>query len=75
MEENKKDLPIEQDRHIGGCDLQKKETAFMHEELFCDSCNIIEQSQAAVCRSVNEILVKRNWLLGKYDTVRYGKEI
>ncbi len=65
MEENKKDLPVEQDRPIGSRDLQKEEMALMHEELFCDSCKIIEQSQASAYRSVNEILVKRNWLLGK----------
>lgn len=65
MEENKKDLFMEQDIHIGGRNLQKRKTAFMHGELFRDSCNIIEQSQASAYRSVNEILVKRNWLLGK----------
>ena len=65
MEKNKKDLPVEQDRPIRGRNLQKEERAFRHEELFCDSCNIIEQSQVYAYRSVNEILVKRNWLLGK----------
>lgn len=50
---------------ISDRDLQKEDTAFMHGDLFCDSCNIIEQSQVSAYRSVNEILVKRNWLLGK----------
>lgn len=33
-------------------------------ELFNDSCLIIDQAQANAYRSVNEILIKRNWLLG-----------
>jgi hypothetical protein len=44
---------------------QKEEMNFLHKELFSDSCTIIEQSQRYAYRSVNEILVKRNWLLGR----------
>lgn len=65
MEGNKKYMLMGQDPRIGGRDSQKGETAFMHGDLFSDSCDIIEQSQASAYRSVNEILVKRNWLLGK----------
>ena len=32
--------------------------------LFQDACTIIEQAQAAAYRQVNEMLIKRNWLLG-----------
>lgn len=43
---------------------QNNGMAFLYGELFCDSCTIIEQSQESAYRSVNETLVKRNWLLG-----------
>ena len=33
-------------------------------QLFLDSCSIIEQAQSAAYRTVNETLIKRNWLLG-----------
>lgn len=83
MEENKKDLLTGQDGHIVGSNLQKGETTFIHRELFSDTCNIIEQSQASAYRSVNEILVKRNWLLGKRiqqevlkeQRAEYGEEV
>ncbi len=42
----------------------KLDITFLHGELFKDSCYIIEQSKASAYRSVNEALVKRNWLLG-----------
>ena len=32
--------------------------------LYYDACTIIEQAQVAAYRSVNELLIKRNWLLG-----------
>ena len=32
--------------------------------LFQDACTIIDQAQVAAYRSVNEVLIKRNWLLG-----------
>lgn len=44
--------------------LQDNEMAFAQGQLYDDSCVIIEQSQTSAYRSVNEILVKRNWLLG-----------
>lgn len=56
---------MEQDKHITVHNRQKGETAFKHGDLFSDSCDIIEQSQASAYRLVNEMLVKRNWLLGK----------
>lgn len=34
------------------------------EGLFRDACSIIEQAQVAAYRTVNEVLIKRNWLLG-----------
>ncbi len=33
-------------------------------ELYQDACTIIEQAQAMAYRAVNEVLIKRNWLLG-----------
>lgn len=55
----------------------------LHGGLFGDSCDIIERSQASAYRSVNEILVKRNWLLGmriqqevlKEQRAEYGVQI
>lgn len=51
--------------------------------LFQDACTIIEQAQKAAYRNVNEILIKRNWLLGmriRYEVLKnkragYGEEI
>ena len=68
MEENK-------DMEIGS---EKQEHA-----LFQDACTIIEQAQKAAYRNVNEILIKRNWLLGmriRYEVLKnkragYGEEI
>lgn len=42
----------------------KLDITFLHGELIKDSCYIIEQSKASAYRSVNEALIKRNWLLG-----------
>ena len=39
-------------------------SAPQEKQLFLDSCSIIEQAQSAAYRSVNEMLIKRNWLLG-----------
>ena len=36
----------------------------LEKQLFLDSCSIIEQAQSTAYRSVNETLIKRNWLLG-----------
>ena len=68
MEENK-------DMKIGS---EKQEHA-----LFQDACTIIEQARVAAYRTVNEILIKRNWLLGmriRYEVLKnkragYGEEI
>ena len=51
--------------------------------LFGDACSIIEQAQAAAYRSVNETLIKRNWLLGmriqhevlKDKRAEYGEQV
>ena len=58
------------------------EMTCLHGELFGDSCYIIEQSQFAAFRSVNEFFVKRNWLLGlriqqeilKEQRAEYGEQ-
>lgn len=51
--------------------------------LFQDACAIIEQAQLVAYRAVNEILIKRNWLLGmriqhevlKNQRAEYGEQI
>ncbi|MBO4529145.1 MAG: DUF1016 family protein [Paludibacteraceae bacterium] len=51
--------------------------------LFQDTCAIIEQAQLVAYRAVNEILIKRNWLLGmriqhevlKNQRAEYGEQI
>lgn len=51
--------------------------------LYQDACIIIEQAQATAYRAVNEILIKRNWLLGlriqhevlKHKRAEYGEKI
>lgn len=51
--------------------------------LFQDACAIIEQAQSLAYRAVNEILIKRNWLLGmriqhevlKDKRAEYGEQI
>ena len=61
---------------------QKAATA-SQESLMQDACVIIDQAQAAAYRSVNEILIKRNWLLGmriqlevlKEQRAEYGEQI
>lgn len=52
-------------------------------QLFLDSCSIIEQARSAAYRSVNETLIKRNWLLGmriqheilKERRAEYGEQV
>ena len=39
-------------------------TATEPDGLYRDACVIIEQAQAVAYRAVNEVLIKRNWLLG-----------
>ena len=54
-----------------------------HGELFKDACSIIEQARAAAYRSVNDTLIKRNWLLGlriqhevlKDQRAEYGEQV
>lgn len=51
--------------------------------LFTDACIIIEQAQNFAYRSVNEVLIKRNWLLGmriqhevlKDKRAEYGEQV
>lgn len=52
-------------------------------ELYQDACTIIEQARAMAYRAVNEVLIKRNWLLGmriqrevlKDKRAEYGERI
>lgn len=52
-------------------------------ELFNDACVIIDQAQKSAYRAVNEILIKRNWLLGmriqhevlKDHRAEYGEQV
>ena len=51
--------------------------------LYRDACVIIEQAQAVAYRAVNEVLIKRNWLLGmriqlevlKDKRAEYGEQV
>ena len=51
--------------------------------LYQDACTIIEQAQAVAYRAVNEVLIKRNWLLGmriqrevlKDKRAEYGEQV
>ena len=51
--------------------------------LYQDTCQIIEQAQVVAYRSVNEVLIKRNWLLGmriqtevlKDERAEYGEQV
>lgn len=51
--------------------------------LYKDACSIIEQAQAVAYRAVNEVLIKRNWLLGmriqhevlKDKRAEYGEQV
>ena len=53
------------------------------EGLYKDACSIIEQAQAVAYRAVNEVLIKRNWLLGmriqhevlKDKRAEYGEQV
>ena len=59
------------------------ETTPSQTELFNDACTIIEHAQTAAYRTVNEILIKRNWLLGmriqqevlKDKRAEYGEQV
>ena len=53
------------------------------DKLYRDACTIIEQAQREAYRQVNEMLIKRNWLLGmriQHDVLKdkraeYGKQV
>ena len=55
----------------------------LNTELLNDACFIIDQAQETAYRQVNEVLIKRNWLLGmrinidilKTKRAEYGKQI
>lgn len=59
------------------------ETAIQEEVLFKDSCFIIDQAHVAAYRSVNDTIIKRNWLIGrriqreilKDQRAEYGEQI
>ena len=65
--------------------IPKDSRAVMQEtgELYQDACTIIEQAQAVAYRAVNEVLIKRNWLLGmriqrevlKDKRAEYGEQV
>ena len=52
-------------------------------ELYGDACSIIEQAQTSAYRSINDTLIKRNWLLGlriqhevlKEQRAEYGEQV
>jgi len=54
-----------------------------NKELFQDACIIIDQAQNVAYRQINEILIKRNWLLGmriqhdvlKAQRAEYGEQV
>lgn len=62
---------------------QQNEMPFHEGGLFKDSCSIIEQARTSAYCSVNEILIKRNWLLGmliqhevlKEQRAEYGEQV
>ena len=78
MEENKNmtnnDVVIQQGQASGLTSMN---------DLYIDACTIIDQAQDLAYRSVNEVLVKRNWLLGlriqhevlKGKRAEYGEKI
>lgn len=65
--------------------LQQGETSAIlsQGELYNDACSIIEQAQVSAYRSVDEIIIKRNWLLGlrihhevlKDQRAEYGEQV
>lgn len=66
-------------------DIVKRPVAgtFQQGELYQDACSIIEQAQVSAYRSVNETIIKRNWLLGlriqhevlKGQRAEYGEQV
>lgn len=66
--------------------MAKKETNIQkssNDSLYQDACLIIDQAQQTAYRTINETLVKRNWLLGlriqheilKEQRAEYGKQV
>ena len=65
--------------------LQQGETSAIlsQGELYNDACSVIERAQASAYRSVNDIIIKRNWLLGlriqhevlKEQRAEYGEQV
>jgi predicted nuclease of restriction endonuclease-like (RecB) superfamily len=62
---------------------KNEEMLISSQGLFQDACAIIEQAQSVAYRTVNEILIKRNWLLGmriqrevlKDQRAGYGEQV
>ena len=62
---------------------QPVDGTFQQGELYQDACSIIEQAQVSAYRSVNETIIKRNWLLGlriqhevlKDQRAEYGEQV
>ena len=62
---------------------KNEEMLISSQGLFQDACAIIEQAQSVAYRAVNEILIKRNWLLGmriqhevlKDKRAEYGQQV
>ena len=58
-------------------------TILSQDELYNDACSIIEQAQASAYRSINDTIIKRNWLLGlriqhevlKEQRAEYGTQL
>ena len=78
---------MEENKNIANNDIvtQKGQASDLisQNELYIDACAIIDQAQDLAYRSVNEVLIKRNWLLGlriqhevlKGQRAEYGKQI
>lgn len=78
MAEIEKTHTTTQEKTNGTAVLNQQETM-----LFQDACSIIEQAQASAYYAVNEMLIKRNWLLGmriqhevlKDKRAEYGEQV
>lgn len=68
---------------MGKSEINEIDTVQQEHVLFQDACTIIEQAQMLAYRAINEILIKRNWLLGmriqhevlKDKRAEYGEQV
>ena len=68
---------------MGKSEINEIDTVQQEHVLFQDACAIIEQAQMLAYRAINEILIKRNWLLGmriqhevlKDKRAEYGEQV